>query len=447
MRGMGHGAWAMGGALLLGLALAACAVESDGVSTAGAFDDGGVSTAGTFDDGAPPRPPSEARDDPAELLAALDRDFSPAQTLGYDRARDVLYAHEQAVHGAVCGLYSDFCVRLSRGDPSAEAFRLGINAEHVWPQSMGARAEPLRSDLHHLFPEREQVNSSRGNLPFGEISDARADAWVRGDASQSAPPRTGIDAWSERGEGRFEPRETKKGDVARAVFYAVTMYPELVEPAFFNAMREDLLDWNRLDPPDADERARSAWVATLQGTENPFVLDPGLADRLWAVGGLTVTTPAPPPSTSASVWINEIHYDNDGEDVGEGVEVAGTGSLDGWRLVFVNGTDRATYREVPLAGALDGATWVPVTGIQNGSPDGVALVDPSGRVVEALAWEGTFTGVGGRIDGVTFRDLGASETPETPPGRSLQRIGGPAGARWVLQEASPGRINAGQTLR
>ena len=32
---------------------------------------------------------------------------------------------------------------------------------------------------------------------------------------------------------------------------------ELAEPSFFRAMEADLLTWNRLDPPDAGERARS----------------------------------------------------------------------------------------------------------------------------------------------------------------------------------------------
>ncbi len=413
----------------------------------GDADRSGVSTAGPY-----VPPPGEAILFPdlagAALWDALDRDFSPEQTLGYSRARDVLYAHEQEAHGVLCGLYTDFCVTLGPGDPSIVAQGLHINAEHVWPQSMGAEAEPLKSDLHHLFPARDNVNSSRGNLPYGEIQDAETEAWYRADASQSNVPRTDIEAWSERGAGFFEPREARKGDVARAVFYAVAVYPELTEPAFFRTMREDLLDWNRQDPPDDAERARSAWVASLQGTENPFVLDPGLADRIWA-DGVPDQTPDVPVA-SGPLWINEIHYDNDGADVGEGVEVAGAAgaTLSGWRLVFVNGMDRAPYREVPLGGTLDGgAAWVAVEGIQNGSPDGVALVAPDGTVVEAVAWEGAFEGVGGVTDGAAFRDLGVSEAPDTPAGRSLQRIGGPSDARWTLQSASPGRLNAGQTVR
>ena len=374
----------------------------------------------------------------AALLAEVDRDFSPAQTLGYARARDVLYAHEQDTRGALCGLYTDYCVTLTAGDPSATAMGLGINAEHVWPQSMGARDEPLKSDLHHLFPARAQVNSSRSNLPYGEVPDDQAEAWYALDASQSRPPRFDADAWSERGAGRFEPRESVKGDVARAVFYVAAVYPERADPVFLQTMRADLLAWNRADPPDDAERARSAWVATLQGTENPFVVDPSLADRIWGAGlpPLGSTPPAPP---AGRLRITEIHYDNAGDDVGEGVEVAGPPgtSLDGWRLLLVNGNGGAVYDAVSLSGSVSasGAVWTAVKGIQNGSPDGIALVAPDGTVAEFLSYEGTVVASDGPARGTRSVDIGASQATDTPVGTALHRRGG----RWVLGPATPGR--------
>ena len=438
--------------VFLALLLGAC--QGDRTSTAGSFSESGVSTAGPFDDGTRDRPAGPDRQqDAAALLAEIDRDHSPDRTLGYARARDALYAWADAT-GGVCTLYTGWCVRLGTGDPSKQAGRQGINAEHVWPQSKGARAEPLRSDLHHLFPERETVNSSRGNLPFGEVTDARAEAWYTADLSQSNTPAQDAGAWSERGDGRWEPREDRKGDVARALFYVQAVYPDQADPSFFPPMRETLLAWNRADPPDAAERARSAWVAGLQGTENPFVLDPTLADQVWGGGAVPPTASggsnrdrpasdrppgrAPRPSEPlAALSVSEVHYDNAGPDVGEGIEVAGPdgAALDGWRLALVNGNGGAVYQTVPLTGRLDGgAAWVPIEGLQNGSPDGVALVDPSGRTVEALAWEGAFTGA----DGTRFRDIGVAETASVPPGTSLQRVGG----RWVAgRPASPGRPN------
>ena len=410
----------------------------------------GVSTAGPFDEEPGAESPAGDGRQRAALLDATDRAFSPARTLGYGPARDALYAWRNR-QGGVCGLYSGWCARLGPGDPSIAAGAVGINAEHVWPQSKGAREEPLKSDLHHLFPERQGVNSSRSNLPFGEVPDAESDAWYRLDASQSRTPREHLDEWSERGNGLWEPREGRKGDVARAVFYVAAVYPERVDPTFFPPMRETLLAWNRADPPDDAERARSAWVAGLQGTENPFVLDPALADRIWGAGSLPGGTEplgdgpaprgpraaAPPAGGPGALSVSEIHYDNVGDDAGEGVEITGPDGarLDGWTLVLVNGNGGAPYRTVPLAGALAGGVrWVPIEGVQNGPTDGLALADPSGRVVEALAWEGPFAGA----DGTVFRDIGVAEGSDTPRGTSLQRVGG----RWVAgRPATPGRPN------
>lgn len=167
-----------------------------------------------------------------------------------------------------------------------------------------------------------------------------------------------------------------------------------------------------------------------------------------------------PPTGEA--WINEIHYDNDGGDVGEGVEIAGTAglSLSGWSLVFYNGSTGAAYQTEVLAGTIPnqlngfGAVWVDVPMIQNGAPtqdqaDGVALVDGAG-LVEFLSYEGVFVGAGGPASGVTSIDLGVAELSTTPSGESLQLFGtGSMSSSFTWTgpvAASPGAPNAGQTF-
>ena len=160
----------------------------------------------------------------------------------------------------------------------------------------------------------------------------------------------------------------------------------------------------------------------------------------------------------ASVWINEFHYDNAGGDVNEFVEVAGGAGLDlaGYTLVLYNGNTGGTYNTVALAGVLpdEGAGGgaidfqLPSNGLQNGSPDGIALVDAAGAVVEFLSYEGDFTAVGGPADGVTSMDVGVAETGATLSTESLQRIGaGSTGDAFVFagpRAASPGALNTGQ---
>ncbi len=420
--------------LCLAAALAACERPASG----------GPSTAGPF-----VPPPGEATVFPDltgdALQAALVADYAPDHTLGYGPARDLLFRHEEDTDGALEDVYAGYTITLPPGaDASAAAADLGVNTEHVWPQSYGARAEPLRSDMHHLFPVRDVVNSSRGNLPFGEVDDRQTEAWYRLDQSQSNTPAADLDAWSERGQGRFEPREAKEGDVARAVFYVYTLYRSQADAnggaPFFETMRDDLLRWNDLDPPDAAEVARSAWIAEQQGAPNPFVLDPTLARRLYATPA--PDEPAAPTGGPASdLWLSEIHYDNVGADVGEGVEVSGPAgaSLDGWRVVLYNGDGGTAYETVSLSGALPttGAQWTAIPRIQNGSPDGVALVAPDGSARQFLSYEGAFVASDGPAQGRASEDLGVSEGPDTPVGRSLSRSS-PEGP-WRPGDASPGR--------
>src|ERR671912_454333 len=138
-----------------------------------------------------------------------------------------------------------------------------------------------------------------------------------------------------------------------------------------------------------------------------------------------------------SVRISEFHYDNAGTDAGEAIEVsapAGT-SLDGWQIVLYNGasTSRAAYDTKTLSGVVPstcGSRGVvvqtyPVNGIQNGDPDGIALVNPSGTVVEFLSYEGVFTAAGGAANGLTSTDIGVREAGTENLGLSLQRT--PAG--------------------
>ena len=74
--------------------------------------------------------------------------------------------------------------------------------------------------------------------------------------------------------------------------------------------------------------------------------------RILMLLGLVVALPA-----GAEVFVNELHYDNAGTDVGERIEVAGDAgtSLAGWSVHLYNGADRKVYATRSLSGTL-GAT-------------------------------------------------------------------------------------------
>ncbi|MDC0480576.1 endonuclease, partial [Candidatus Marinimicrobia bacterium] len=86
-------------------------------------------------------------------------------------------------------VYTGYTITLdTTQDPSTNAYEQGINCEHTYPQSMGASEEPQKSDMHHLFPCKSNVNSSRGNDPYAEIPDEDTDTWYRNDYSQEDIP-------------------------------------------------------------------------------------------------------------------------------------------------------------------------------------------------------------------------------------------------------------------
>ena len=164
-----------------------------------------------------------------------------------------------------------------------------------------------------------------------------------------------------------------------------------------------------------------------------------------AVGVATVGLTALPASAAADPspvpFISEIHYDNAGTDAGEAIEVqAALGTdLTGWSVVLYNGANGQPYSTRALSGVVtqpagdpsgDGVVVLdyPANGIQNGAPDGVALVDATGAVQQFLSYEGTMTATTGPATGGTSTDILLSQAGTEPTGASLQLVEGEWGA-------------------
>ncbi|KAL7573353.1 hypothetical protein ACA910_011715 [Epithemia clementina (nom. ined.)] len=190
------------------------------------------------------------------------------------------------------------------------------------------------------------------------------------------------------------------------------------------------------------------------------------------------------PCVATTAWINELHYKNKGSDRNEFVEVAflvGPTPPDDWsfvlagyQLILYNGHNGKTYRTYNFSTSSFSSSsnnnttttvttdnnglyfWVVDTpGIQNGSPDGVALVYNNSRVVEFLSYEGSFVATNGPAMGQTSRDIGVQESStRTLANHSLQRIGkgclGYDFATWSNNSNNSlntkGRLNDGQEI-
>lgn len=236
-----------------------------------------------------------------ELLEAVVEEYKPNFVETYSQARVLMYRDIYNVNDSVQTLYSGHSLYL----PPQEEFPIqflaqdgqadGINAEHIYPRSKGASEENGNafSDLHNLTPARWAVNEARSNFPFGDVDDVDSDCWFYKTRKVDGADRSAITDPSQFAEldriasnfGIFEPREEAKGDIARSVFYFYTMYREEAIEAdsdFFDDMREDLCTWHNEDAVSEEEMDRNIMKAFVQdGKANPFIMDCGLANRLY----------------------------------------------------------------------------------------------------------------------------------------------------------------------
>jgi len=368
------------------------------------------------------------------------------------------------------------------------------NREHSWPKSLGFPTDGScnypYTDAHHLFAANPSYNSTRSNRPYGNCGGGCSTLTV--DGSSLLNYYTGAYA-----AGTFEPWDSVKGDLARVMFYMAVRYeggthgvtgctePDLKltddraliisyssnQSEAYMGLLSDLLAWHAADPVDAFEEYRNDVVFSYQGNRNPFVDHPEYIDAIINNGGTFGGTPTGGggdpggggggggnPGTVGDVWINEFHYDNASTDTGEGVEIAGVAgvSLSGFQLVGYNGNGGSSYKTVNLSGTLPddgsgfGQIWFDFTSMQNGAPDGLALVDNTGAVLQFISYEGTMTAAGGPANGMVSEDVGVTESSSTPVGYSLQLGGSGSTAAdfvWELAAAqTPNAANNNQTF-
>lgn len=138
-----------------------------------------------------------------------------------------------------------------------------------------------------------------------------------------------------------------------------------------------------------------------------------------------------------NAWINEFHYDNQGADVNEFVEIIVENptiyNLDSLILYLYNGGDSTVYAQKPLSFFAKGDSiedfhifyyLFPTTTIQNGSPDGFGLSYCKQIIAQQfISYEGTFQAKNGPAVGLNSSDIEVSETSTTSNDYSLQLNG------------------------
>ncbi|MCQ2801457.1 MAG: bacterial Ig-like domain-containing protein [Bacilli bacterium] len=189
----------------------------------------------------------------------------------------------------------------------------GINQEHIWAKSHGfdsagsGTSGGARGDPMHLWAGNGWANNVHSNYYFGYV-DLDGDVT---DANTRYPDTVGHNYKGKSltlGSGTvFEPQDSDKGDIARAIFYMAARYnnyagatkdidgndPNLIlsntidnrtgtsgpNDPFSMGVLSDLLEWNKIDPPDEYEIHRNNLLYTnFTHNRNPFIDFPEWAD-------------------------------------------------------------------------------------------------------------------------------------------------------------------------
>ena len=338
------------------------------------------------------------------LINSLQANYSVTNSLSYNAARDAMYGSIDNKNGQVVGIYSGFTVTANTRSTVYEA---GINAEHTWPQGKFDSDLPMRSDIHHLFPTKIDVNNARGSLPFAEIPDQNTSKWYRNSSNQTSIPTSNIDEYSELLSGSsFEVREDHKGNTARAIFYFWTIYqdePKVADDAsFFNGMKDVLLAWHDLDPVDQAEVDRSLGAESAQGNRNPFIHDTTLVRRAYFGGSGNPNPTIANPLSGEIVNIQSeaftVNYDDNGQQKTANFNFDSglvTEDPDGETFVF---TEYETIAEATIEWTEDQssqtgrrATKVTVLDFGDSPPDTVIGSGSSSSLILTGVFDGTLT--------------------------------------------------------
>ena len=191
----------------------------------------------------------------------------------------------------------------------------GINREHIWPKGAGFHASGnggARGDLMHLWAANGHTNNKHSNYYYGYVDQSKSFDNEADDIPECSNNLLGLSKTLGGSTKVFEPQDCDKGDIARACFYMAARYNnyagndtidtnnpnlQLVNElsSWSNSgytcdsttigklgIIQDLLDWNRLDPPDEFEIHRNnLCYNNFTNNRNPFIDFPCWADAIW----------------------------------------------------------------------------------------------------------------------------------------------------------------------
>ena len=286
-----------------------------------------------------------------------------------------------------------------------------IDREHIWPKSHGFEDESAggaRGDPMHLWAGDSYVNSALHNNNYYGYVDKDRDYTDGKDTY--AYVHDNLLGYSRTLGGSvvvFEPCDSDKGDIARAVFYMVARYnylsgsdsdgidsdnPNLALTQSLSdwqksgyvstttktgkmGIMSDLLEWNKLDPVDEYEIHRNNLLfKNFTNNRNPFIDFPQWADIIWGTESgkaspatdvindadsslvLTNTKPAGDFKVGTSFTLTATTEDNSPI----------TWSVDDSSIAVLSKTESASGEAITVTAMKDGSTKIHAKATVNG---------------------------------------------------------------------------------
>lgn len=321
----------------------------------------------------------------------------------------------------------------------------GINQEHIWAKSHGFDTKGsdgtggARGDPMHLWAGNGWANHEHSNNFFAFV-DKTKDYSDAGTKYQTAYGNlTGYSKNAGGNEKVFEPQDSDKGDIARAIFYMVARYnnyagategidgnnPNLVmlndlsqnnttgtstaSKSFGMGLLSDLLAWNKLDPVDEYEVHRNHLLyKNYTNNRNPFIDFPEWAEYIWGTANYDGTgynsTPrgAAKPATDVIGQAGdtfEVSTEDIKFSVGETVKVSGKNadadiawSVDDNSVVSLDKTSTVNDEEVTITALKNGTTTIRASAYTGGDLINKTIsVTVSDLIIESISVSGMKT--------------------------------------------------------
>ena len=304
----------------------------------------------------------------------------------------------------------------------------GINREHVWPKAEGfetAGAGGARGDPMHLIAGNGYVNNIHSNYFYGYVNTSSSYTNCGSKYSNVSGNYLGSSKTSGGSTNVFEPQDSDKGDIARAIFYMVarynylsgsdsdgidsnnpnlslsqslsdwssTGYSSTTSRKGYMGIMTDLLAWHHADPVDEYEIHRNNLLYTnYTNNRNPFIDFPEWADFIWGsvnYNGREYISHNTTPTGYATPSTDTINGYNSG---GSSIPVTGVTLNKNAATIAVGGTEELVATVTPKNATNKAVTWTSSNTSKATVSDGVVTGKAAGTsVITAKTQDGNYT--------------------------------------------------------